>query len=347
MSGVTPPMPEVVTALDVSYSLAPLSELLKSERTLFVVDFAPGAVSCDPRQVVVELESAGPAPREVWSTHQPVRAGRDGVIAFAQTESMLFAQLPVPANSGVALALATRQAYERLLALVRDAGFGHLLRIWNYLSEINHGAGDFERYRQFCLGRAQALHAAGLDDSLPPAATAVGTHRSSNDLMIYLLAARQPGQALENPRQVSAYEYPRRYGPRSPAFSRAMRLDARHPASMLMISGTASIVGHHSMHPEDLQAQLDETLRNLQVLLVAGEHEAKTASLPANALIKAYVRRREDVDAVRRTFSFAGSSAQMLVLLGDICRSDLLVEVEVIVPASGPTSLSRGLRKHA
>jgi chorismate lyase/3-hydroxybenzoate synthase len=285
--------------------------------------------------------------REVWRASGPVRSGREGAIAFAQTDNVLFAQMSVSAGADIALALATRQAYEQLLSFVRKSGFGHLLRMWNYLTEINHGEGDFERYRQFCLGRAQALHAAGLDDALPPAATAVGVRHSGNDLLIYLLASKKPGQALENPRQVSAYEYPRRYGPRSPAFSRAMRLDARHPASMLMISGTASIVGHRSMHPENLQAQLDETLRNLQMLAVEGEPEMTPAALPTNSLIKAYVRRREDVDAVQRAFAGAASSPQTLVLLGDICRSDLLVEVEVIVPASGSAALSRGLRKHA
>jgi chorismate lyase/3-hydroxybenzoate synthase len=340
-------MSDAMTTLDVSYSSAPLSELLGSEQTLFVVDFAPGTGSVDPKHVVVDLESIQPALREVWSTGELVRKGREGEIAFAQTDSVLFAQLSIPATSAVDLALATRQAYEQLLSFVRQAGFGHLLRMWNYLSEINDGEGDLERYRQFCLGRAQALHEAGLDDALPPAATAVGVRHSSSDLLIYLLAARQPGQALENPRQVSAYEYPRRYGPRSPAFSRAMRLDAKHPASMLMISGTASIVGHRSMHPEDLPAQLDETLRNLQMLLIEGEPPTIPAALPDNALVKAYVRRREDVDAVQQAFAGAGSLPQTLILLGDICRSDLLVEVEVIVPARGSASLSRGLRKHA
>jgi chorismate lyase/3-hydroxybenzoate synthase len=189
-------MSDAMTTLDVSYSSAPLSELIGSEQTLFVVDFAPGTASVDPKHVVVDLESIQPALREVWSTGELVRKGREGEIAFAQTDSVLFAQLSIPAASAIDLALATRQAYEQLLSFVRQAGFGHLLRMWNYLSEINDGEGDLERYRQFCLGRAQALHEAGLDDALPPAATAVGVRHSSSDLLIYLLAARQPGQAL-------------------------------------------------------------------------------------------------------------------------------------------------------
>src|SRR6185312_12015184 len=64
------------------------------------------------------------------------------------------------------------------------------------------------------------------------AATAIGHHGPEGLLQVYALCAAQPGQALENPRQVSAWKYPRRYGPTAPSFARAMRL----PGGALAIS---------------------------------------------------------------------------------------------------------------
>ena len=91
-------------------------------------------------------------------------------------------------------------------------------------------------------------------------------------LQVYWLAARTPGTPLENPRQVSAYRYPRQYGPQPPSFARAM-LPAS-PAMPLLLSGTAAVVGHESRHAESVAAQLDETLLNFDSLLGAAHAAA-------------------------------------------------------------------------
>ena len=122
-----------------------------------------------------------------------------------------------------------------------------------------------ERYKLFCLGRARAfaaVHATSPDIGYP-AASAVGKPRGVRTLQVCWLAGREAGTTLENPRQVSAYDYPRQYGPAAPSFSRA----ALTPDPLLLISGTASIVGHASVHLGDVAAQLEETLANLDNLL--------------------------------------------------------------------------------
>jgi hypothetical protein len=81
---------------------------------------------------------------------------------------------------------------------------------------------------------------------------------------------------------VSAYDYPRQYGPAAPSFSRA----ALTPDPLLLISGTASIVGHASVHLGDVTAQLEETLANLANRLRAGTREHDRVSV--------VVRRRLD-----------------------------------------------------
>jgi len=159
------------------------------------------------------------------------------------------------------LAGAAAYVYSHIAEFQLRSKYRHLQRIWNYLDDINTGAGDDERYRVFCSGRSAGLTALGLERF--PAATAIGRRDGSHRLQVYWLAARSAGLALENPRQVSAYRYPRRYGPVAPGFSRAMLA----PGIGLLISGTASVVGHASHHPGDLVAQLEETVNNLQTVL--------------------------------------------------------------------------------
>ena len=89
---------------------------------------------------------------------------------------------------------------------------------------------------------------------------------------MYCLSARQPGSPLENPRQVSAWRYPRQYGPQAPSFARGM-LAAPGSSLPLLLSGTASVVGHATLHGEDTLRQLEETFANLD----AGLQSAYTA----------------------------------------------------------------------
>src|SRR6185503_5831087 len=93
-----------------------------------------------------------------------------------------------------------------------------------------------------------------------PAASAVGI--AGPDLVIDCLASASGGAPVENPRQIAPWQYSRRYGPKPPCFARGTvtRLNDRR---MLLIGGTASIVGEESRHPGDLTAQVGELLINL------------------------------------------------------------------------------------
>lgn len=160
-----------------------------------------------------------------------------------------------------------------------------------------------------------------------PAATAIGRRDGSPILQVHWLAARTPGTPLENPRQVSAYQYPREYGPAAPSFSRAMLVARR----LLMISGTASIVGHASSHAGSLRDQLDETLANLASVLERAA--AVQPSIPrrwgGRTLFKVYLR--DGAEAGRAAAHLSErlpSGVQCLMLKGDICRAELLAEIE-------------------
>lgn len=218
-------------------------------------------------------------------------------------------------------------AYQRLLEQVRHSTHPYLVRIWNYLDAINEGEHDHERYRRFCLGRAAAVDAAFNDP--PPAATAIGHAYPTGHVQVIALCSSQPGVALENPRQVPAWSYPRDYGPVSPGFSRGA-LVGEGEALRLLASGTASIVGHLSLHAGNVRAQMHEALANLDALLAEGTARGNsTFALSSPEALRVYVRHPTDLTAVQEEASIAGLPADRTVYLhGDVCRSELLIELE-------------------
>lgn len=328
-----PDLPPAPQRLAVDYIHAPGPQaLLGMSETLAVFGFgalAPATSAIDdPRYVHVPLSPLreAAAPYEVWRSTGPVATGREGAIRYSHDGALLFGVLEWEEPEGGILH-ASAHAYAALMAFWRDSGYPHLLRIWNYFDAITLGEGDSERYRQFCVGRVQGL--GNVDTRTLPAATAIGSRDGRRVLQVYWLAAREPGVPLENPRQVSAYRYPREYGPQSPSFARALLPPSPHVP--LLLSGTASIVGHASQHADSLRAQLDETLTNLDSLLGAARERAPTLSphLDGSSRLKVYVRDATDADAVAAQLEARlGTRVPWLMLHADVCRRELLVEIE-------------------
>ena len=290
--------------------------------TLAVLGFGAGTPSIDdPRWLRVEQEPFdAPAPLELWQVEAEVSHGRDGDLNWSSGGGWLFAAIEPDEREHGGPAGAARHAYERLRHFVGNRAEHQVLRIWNYIGAINRGDGDQERYKQFCDGRAQGqgdFFAEGY-----PAATAIGHHGAEQHLQVYLLACTHPGERVENPRQVSAWHYPRQYGRTSPGFARAMTLPAQ---DVLAISGTAAVVGHASAHAGDLEAQLNETLTNLEALLASAD---MPAGFDTHSPLKAYVRHPADAPRVREILHQRLPGVPVLMLHGDVCRSELLVELD-------------------
>jgi len=306
---------------------------------------AAGSAEIPVAQVSTPVLAAGAQVCEVWRCAEPAESGRHGGVRFRRTGDMLFgcisiteAELCAPPSDSLPqgrrhahspLHEATTEAYRQICATLDAESYPHLLRVWNYLPDINRHIHGTERYREFNSARRLALRASGrpLSGNVP-AASALGAGPDS-PLLVYFLAARTAPTFLENPRQTSAYHYPRRYGPHSPVFSRATLL--RQPGSlMLFISGTASIVGHRSLHVGDTVAQTRETLTNIEALVAEANRMAPGARFSLDALAcKVYVRRPVDLPVIQAQLTSAlGEDARLIYLQADICRQDLLVEIE-------------------
>lgn len=221
----------------------------------------------------------------------------------------------------------TKRAYTELLGMVRGSPHPNLIRIWNYFAGINLGDEDAERYRQFCVGRAQAVDAEF--NNPPPAATAIGSPQDDG-LRVIALCSDKPAIALENPRQTPAWQYPRQYGSVAPGFSRGALLNAGTDAPVLLASGTASIVGHASVHVGDVAEQCRESLRNLHAVLDEGEkHGGVPFAFGQCRVLRVYIRDPLNLHAVRTVFEASGLPPDNIVYLhGEVCRRELAVELE-------------------
>ena len=255
---------------------------------------------------------------EAWMASGPVHSGQSGLVRYAHDDERLFAVIEVDEADLGGVRSAAAVVYNEMQRFQQASGFRHLLRMWNFLDAINQGAGDLERYREFCVGRAHGMMAFAAERY--PAASAIGRQTPTGSLQVFWLASRNEGAPVENPRQISAYRYPRVHGPVSPSFARAT-IDA---GGAVLISGTASIVGHASQHPGDPLAQLDETIRNLDALAA----HACTQSANERQVLKVYVREPAHADAFERRLRAVYRQGEILMLAADICRRELLVEIE-------------------
>ncbi len=285
-------------------------------------------------QVPMQRLDAGDSFCEIWHGSGQLTQGRCGAIYYRHDADVLFGVIVLPETTFEAgaektpLQQATESAYHQVFSLLDTLRYPNLFRVWNYIADINGQSFGLERYHQFNLGRHDAFQAHGHEVvGNVPAACALGSIQGP--LTIAFLAGRVAPLNIENPRQISAYQYPRQYGPRSPTFSRASLVRLGQD-EVLFVSGTASIVGHATLHPDDVVAQTRETMANIEAVLaeanrVAGQSRFSMADL----YLKVYVRHPTDLEQIRAELTrCVGSSLRAVYLQADVCRQDLLLEIE-------------------
>jgi enamine deaminase RidA (YjgF/YER057c/UK114 family) len=286
------------------------------------------------------LLSAGTEVIDAWTCAGAQQQGQCGRVRWRHNGQWLFGAVELDESTeGQGLQVLAERAYRDIFDTLRSTGCNHLQRLWNYLPGINADGGGLERYRQFNAGRQIAFLDAGYAAfEGAPAACAIGTR--SGPFCVRFLAGTSAPVAVENPRQVSAYHYPTAYGPRSPTFSRAALMRPAPGTVGLLISGTASIVGHQTMHVGDVAAQTRETLANLQAVIGAAQARCSARFALSEMDCVVYVRQAEQAPLIRALFEAAvgaGSRAarSAVYVEADVCRADLLVEIEAHGFAAG------------
>lgn len=255
--------------------------------------------------------------------------------------------------AGVKPAPSVRGVYAQTLdvlgqsqAALVQAGSGcrRLVRTWFYLGGITQPEAKTERYQE--LNRARTdfyrgirFHSSSFDPNAAhgvyPASTGIGM--AGRGLVMSCLALETGREdvfllALENPQQTPAYAYDARYSSPSPKFSRAVALVLGDYLTT-WVSGTASIVESETRYLGDPEKQTEQTIDNIERLIAAenfSRHglEGAGAALHDLAKIRVYLKRPEDLLKCKAVCERRFGAVPVIYAVADICRPDLLVEIE-------------------
>ena len=237
---------------------------------------------------------------------------------------------------------AAESAFEIMVSLLagENMTLDNLVRQWNYIGDILTVKNGVQNYQVFNEVRndyySKYRKIAGY-----PAATGVGMKHGG---VILDFCALIPGKstqikAVDNPNQVNAYSYGQQVliGKKGdtpkhpPQFERAL-LIADGNDVLLHVSGTASIIGQKTMGKGDVAEQTIVTLENIKKLtdterlnqLVPGAYPYHNKY----SLFRVYIKNQEDIGIVRKICSEHFPSLPATYIEADICRDDLLMEIE-------------------
>ncbi len=274
---------------------------------------------------------------EVWYGKGPVTCGRKYDIDFSHDGERMFGAVTFKVDTDLCHSDRTEEVFRGIFRLIREQGYENLFRMWSYIPGLNQdNCENVEIYKDFCYGRSAAFSAEFIESmgDVVPSATGIGS--SAQWVSVYFLSQKNSDQIhIENPMQVPAYHYPPKYGVKAPSFSRATYVANESGTYQFYLSGTASVVGHSSHHETDVEKQTETTLLNIQRLIdernLSHHGISHEISLENLDTIKVYIRNREDFPVVKQICAaFFRSDVSIIYLHADICRNDLLIELEGI-----------------
>lgn len=238
---------------------------------------------------------------------------------------------------------ASQYAFESLNNILETEGMSmnNIVRQWNYLGNIlgrNNGHQNYQFFNEVRHHYYQKYR------TTPwyPSATGIGMLSPGTLIDFYALKSDDQNVVvpLDNPNQVKAYEYgqevlvgqPVSAGLKnSPKFERAVLLLHGDEPS-LFISGTASIIGQVTLGKGDVEKQTRITIENIKKLAdpldVTNMDHSKRPCNISYRNIRVYVKYNKDFGLVRDICQSHFGEVPAVYLLSDICRDDLLMEIE-------------------
>jgi len=303
------------------FSNSPLAKIALEENTLAVIPLAKACEASDLGVINAGIEHAGLQQiNEIWSVKDKVTRGISKQSQWSKTSEIICVSRWLSEEDCRDIEKSTYEAYVSIFSVLNDHGFMHPFRFWNYLPDINTGMGDAETYKRFCTGRLRAFTSLRIEPSYFPSASALGHH--SRGAVIYVFASANKASHFTNNKQINAYDYPRQYGISSPSFARATALHLGD-VPYLFISGTASITGHKSVEANNFERQLEVTANNIEHLLATANPDNRTLST-----FKVYLRYPHHFQQAQNWLNGRYPNVTALITVADICRLELLVEIE-------------------
>ncbi len=226
-------------------------------------------------------------------------------------------------------------SFENLL-IQAEMSFHSVIRQWNYIENIIGFDEGNQRYQEFNNLRA-GFYDENFNRNGFPAATGIGMNMGG--VIIEFVAVDAPEAVslpLNNPEQTAAHGYSEKVlvGKQAemkatPKFERARYLEL-FGKKQIFISGTASIRGEKTKGVSDPVKQTEITIQNMQRLYSQEILSAITENSlrPVYGHARVYVKNRKDFAAIKKTFKSYYGNLPVVYIIADICRDDLLVEIE-------------------
>ena len=226
-----------------------------------------------------------------------------------------------------------RKVFGRLGEILEAEGFkvNEIVRQWNYIENITGISEGIQNYQLFNDARSAFYGSADWRNGYP-AATGIGCSAGGVTVSVYAVKdAEKISKPINNPIQVPAHKYSdkvlkegRDVVKTTPKFERARLL-----GDTVFISGTAAIKGEKSEISTDPRLQSEAAIDVIEHLVAPGNIFPGCPRFRFEA-IRVYIKREEDIPAIVSTISNHWKGVPMFFLMADICRPELLLELEGI-----------------
>ena len=236
---------------------------------------------------------------------------------------------------------ASDKALSGMASILEKEGLhmGNVIRQWNYIERItdreNSGI-PRQNYQIFNDIRTKHYNNEVFRDGYPPA-TGIGV--KTGGVAIGFIAISESDEIsirpIGNPQQVNAHQYSDKVltDGSTPKFERA-KLVRAGSQNYFLVSGTAAITGELSLYPGDVEKQTIATIENINHLLSKENQKYMGLDLDVDKMVfshlRVYVKHIRDIPSVKTICQSMLSSQSTLYLVSDICRDELLVEIEGI-----------------
>ncbi|MBI5325312.1 MAG: hypothetical protein HZB41_08605 [Ignavibacteriae bacterium] len=239
---------------------------------------------------------------------------------------------------------------------VNNLKIDNIVRQWGYIGRItdynfinsNENSSKIENYQLFNMARAECYNEYNWKYGYP---SATGIGENVNDCSIEFIAINESPEILiiplHNPKQSDAHKYEGKQfnseiqietqcEPDTPKFERG-KIVISGKSFDLYVSGTAAILGEKSIGG-DMVEQTKITIENILRLCSKKnllEHGIDIKNeLPEFSAVRVYIKNPEDYSLVEPLCHDLFGETPILFVLADVCRQELLIEIEAYLNCS-------------
>ncbi len=236
----------------------------------------------------------------------------------------------------------SESAFKQIESIFNCEGFtfSNVVRQWNYIERIVAVEDGHQHYQSFNDVRSEHYCAQSWMDGYP-AATGIGTQFGGIVIDLDAVVVKDNEvqiRKIDNDLQVAAHAYSKGVliGDESckttPKFERAKSVSTLNE-NKVYISGTAAIIGEESLVGVSFDRQIKATMVNVENLIC--ERTLKNSDIRVSQplklnMLRVYLKHEYDIDGAVEYMQESYGEIPASYLLGDVCRDELLVEIEGI-----------------